>query len=237
MITDILNPTNFRYERKFLISELDKYEIESIVKLHPAVFSEIYQKRFVNNIYFDSVDMSNYSDNVTGVSERLKVRIRWYGDLFGFIEKPVLEFKIKKGFLGSKLTFPLDSFYLDSDYSLKSQQDIFAKSDISDLLKEHLKSLSFSLLNRYSRKYFESKDHKFRITIDSELEFFKICPLSNSFVEKIVDNKTTVLELKYSSENDEMVSSITNHFPFRMTKSSKYVSGIENIRVRVIDHV
>jgi hypothetical protein len=229
MISDILNPTSFRYERKFLISELNRYEIESIVKFHPAIFSEIHHQRFVNNIYFDTINMSNYFNNVIGISQRLKVRIRWYGDLLGFIEKPVLELKIKKGFLGSKLRFPLDSFYLGCDYSLDAQQDIFAKSGVPDVLTEHLKSLRFALLNRYSRKYFESADHKFRITIDFDMEFYKIDPANNSFIEKIVDHNNTVLELKYSEKDDEEVKFITNYFPFRMTKSSKYVSGIEKL--------
>ena len=95
MIADVLNPTSFRYERKFLVSELNRFEIESIVRLHPAIFSEIYHQRSVNNIYFDTMNVSNYLDNINGVKQRLKVRIRWYGDLFGFIDKSVLEFKIK----------------------------------------------------------------------------------------------------------------------------------------------
>jgi hypothetical protein len=229
MIADILNPTSFRYERKFLISELDRYEIESLVKLHPAIFSEIHHQRFVNNIYFDTINLSNYFDNVIGVTQRLKVRIRWYGGLLGFIEKPVLELKIKKGFLGGKLRFPLDSFYLDSSYSLKAQQEIFAKSSVPDVLLNHLKSLNFTLLNRYSRKYFESADHKFRITIDFDMVFHKIDYTNNSLIEKIVDYNNTILELKYSDKDDDEARYITNYFPFRMTKSSKYVSGIEKI--------
>jgi len=233
MITDILNPTSFRYERKFLISELDKYEIELILKFHPAIFSEIYHQRFVNNIYFDTVNLSSYFDNAFGVSQRLKVRIRWYGDLFGFIEKPILELKIKSGFLGGKLRYPLDSFYFDNNYSLNAQQDIFAKSGLPDVLTEHLKSLRCTLLNRYSRKYFRSADHKFRATIDFDMEFYKIDPENNSFIEKIVDHNNTVLELKYSGsdKDDEMARFITNQFLFRMTKSSKYVSGIEKLDI------
>ena len=229
MIADILNPRDFRYERKFLISELDRHEVESIVKFNSAIFSEIYTQRFVNNIYFDTISHSNYFDSIMGASQRLKSRIRWYGDLFGLIEQPTLELKIKRGFLGSKLRFPLDSFYLDEEYSLKVQQDIFAKSTVPCVLLEHLKSLRFSLLTRYSRKYFISADHKFRITLDFDMEFYKIGPSNNSFNEKIVDHNNTVLELKYSDKDEEMAGVITNQFPFRMTKSSKYVSGIEEL--------
>jgi hypothetical protein len=40
--------------------------------------------------------------------------------------------------------------------------------------------------------------------------------------------QTSILELKYDHEQDEEAGFITNHLPFRMTKSSKYVMGIES---------
>ena len=54
----IRKPSQFRYERKFFISQLTKFEVESMIRIHPAVFSEIYHKRFVNNIYFDTVNFT-----------------------------------------------------------------------------------------------------------------------------------------------------------------------------------
>lgn len=229
MIADILNPESFRYERKFLISQLSTNEIEYIVRLHPAAFSEIYHQRSVNNIYLDTIGMSSYRDNLIGIKDRLKVRIRWYGELFGLIEKPVLELKIKRGILGGKMRFPLASFLLDRDYSLQSQQNIFNDSDVPDIVREYLKSLKFALLNRYQRKYFQSVNRKFRITIDFDLEFYRIDPAANCFAEKCIDRTHTILELKYSDKDDEEARFITNLFPVRMTKSSKYVSGIERL--------
>lgn len=230
MIDDILNPINFRYERKSLIAGINRYEIESIIKTHPAIFMETYPKRYVNNIYFDTNSMSHYFDNIDGIGKRLKVRIRWYGDLFGFINKNALELKIKKNLLGGKKSYPLNSFYFDNNYSFKLQQEIFIKSGLPDGLIEYLKSLHFALLNRYCRKYFVSADHKFRITIDFGMEYYKLNPANNLFNEKVVDYENTILELKYSDKDDNLANYITNHFPFRITKNSKYVTGIENFR-------
>ena len=39
---------NYRYERKFFISELTRQEVESIIRINPVMFSEIYHERFVN---------------------------------------------------------------------------------------------------------------------------------------------------------------------------------------------
>ena len=226
MINNLLKPTSFRYERKFFISGIDRYEIESIIKKHPAMFIEVYPQRYVNNIYIDTNTMAFYFDNVDGLSQRLKVRIRWYGNLFGDVEKPILEFKVKKDLVGGKVSHSLKSFYLDGKYSQNALQELFAESGLSNDLVEYLKPLQFSLLNRYSRKYFESADRKFRITIDFDMKFYKLYPIYNSFNEKIMDYSNTVVELKYSDKHDDIAQSITNQFQFRVTKSSKYVMGI-----------
>ncbi len=220
---------NFRYERKAVVYGMSIHDIESVVKLHPAIFTELHSPRFINNIYLDTYSMSNYFDNIDGLSKRLKTRIRWYGDLFGVIKSPVLEFKYKRNLLGGKICFPINSFCLDSQYSLEKQHRIFMESDIPDVFVEYLKSLKFTLLNRYYRKYFESADHRFRITIDSGMEYYKLESSGNSFSEKNVDLEICIVELKYSEEYDDFADIFFNYFPFRLTKSSKYVKGIEKI--------
>ena len=71
-------PIKRRYETKFSVLDLNHNEIENIIKSHPAIFNEIYFTRNVNNIYFDTVDFSSFIDNIEGVRDRKKVRIRWY---------------------------------------------------------------------------------------------------------------------------------------------------------------
>ena len=56
-----------RYERKFVFFQKDRKEIETIIKLNLGGFEEIYEQRFVNNIYFDNYDYSNFFDNIEGV--------------------------------------------------------------------------------------------------------------------------------------------------------------------------
>ena len=43
---------NLRFERKFLIQDLDKEEIEHRILLNKYIFHEIFEERYVNNIYF-----------------------------------------------------------------------------------------------------------------------------------------------------------------------------------------
>ena len=48
---------------------------------HGGAFFPSYAPRIVNNIYFDSPDWDSYADNMDGVSDRSKCRLRWYGEL------------------------------------------------------------------------------------------------------------------------------------------------------------
>jgi len=221
----------YRYERKFVTSELTVSEIELLVRFHPAMFSEIYKERFVNSLYLDSLDKRNYFDNVNGLQNRVKVRLRWYGDLFGEITSPTLELKIKKDRWGRKETYPLTPFSLNAGFSLEELRSVFKSSDISESLKTDLLSLEWTLQVRYKRKYYQSACHNYRITIDSDIAFCRP-PLDKSYLlSRPANPMNTVMELKYACSKAESAARIVNYFPFRMTKNSKYVSGLESLNL------
>jgi SPX domain protein involved in polyphosphate accumulation len=218
-----------RYERKFFISSLGISEVESIVRHNPALFSEIYHERSVNNIYFDSHNLDSFVSNVDGSAQRLKIRIRWYGATFGHIARPVLEFKIKSGSVGQKKSFALASFDLNDHFTRETAWSCFDQSDLSDGVKLRVNALEPALLNSYNRRYFASADGNYRITIDTDAVFYRIGPQINSFTSNLRDRVNVILELKYDMAFDSEAHRVTNHFPFRMTKSSKYVSGIDHL--------
>ncbi len=222
-------PEELRFERKFLITDHASAEVKQLLKYHPAAFSEIFYERTINNIYFDTLGFSNYYDNVEGETERLKVRIRWYGDLFGKIEKPILELKIKKGLLGKKDSYNLLPFTLDTNFSKEQIINAIAAADMPVHVRDLMLSLQPALLNRYTRTYYLSEDKKFRITIDRDLTYYKIGYWHNTFLNKSVDHQATVLELKYDASMETEAKIIGNGLPFAMTKNSKYLQGIERI--------
>ena len=226
-----MDKNNYRYERKFFITELTKHELESIIKFHPSRFTDIFHKRFVNNIYFDSPGLNNYFDNIQGNLQRIKTRIRWYGKLFGYIDKPKLELKIKNGSLGRKETYELSPFKFDESFNMEKTSDIMRTSDVPEIVAEKLKSLNPVLLNSYTRKYYQSMDQRYRLTIDIDQVFYKIGIHNNSFLYKTTDDINVILELKYNKDYDDGAKYISNHFPFRLTKSSKYVTGIDKLYV------
>jgi len=220
---------SFRYERKFVITEIDKHGVESIIRCHPASFSEIFHERSVNNIYFDSADMSCFMATECGASQRIKIRIRWYGSLFGMIEKPVLELKIKEGQVGSKISFPLAPFEFNNEFSFKYIKEIIKRSDISAAIKEELALTEPTLITCYPRKYFRSADNKYRLTLDHNMEYYLLDNTYNTFRKKWRDYFNVVLELKYSKDSDSDAQAIVNHFPFRLSRNSKYMTGVDNL--------
>lgn len=218
-----------RYERKFLIVDYSYRDVEHLIKLHPSCFTEIFHQRQVNNIYFDTLGMNAYYDNIEGEKNRVKVRIRWYGDTFGNIQSPVLEYKIKKGLLGNKDSHKLNSFILDESFNKKQIVNALNTDSIPLVVKNELLSLKPTLLNSYTRKYFLSVDKKFRLTIDHNLSYFKIGYTENTFLNKVEDKKSTVLELKYDKDDELEAKQVGEIFPFMLTKNSKYLQGLERI--------
>lgn len=218
-----------RHERKFLISDYSALEVEQIIKYNPACFKEIYHPRTINNIYFDSLGFNSYFGNVDGERDRVKARIRWYGDLFGKVDKPILEYKIKRGLLGKKNFYQLLPFVLDNSFS---KQHIISALNVESVpvdIKNDMLAMQPALLNSYVRKYFISADKKFRLTIDTNLQYYRISYNQNVFINTVVDHKSVVLELKYDSQYEIEAKEIGSALPFKLTKNSKYLQGIERV--------
>lgn len=191
------------------------------------MFREKFKKRKINNIYLDTPTMNSYFGNVYGNASRMKVRIRWYGDTFGLIERPVLELKIKSGLSGKKKSFPLNPFTLDKNFTRDTLKALLDHKDMPEWTKAELAGYQPVLLNNYLRKYYVSDDKNIRITLDEGMTYYKISPLNNSFIQKHEDKSGIIVEMKYTMDNAFIASEISQHFPIRMTKSSKYVNGIE----------
>jgi len=216
-----------RFERKFVIEREGLSFVETVVKFNSGGFRPAYYERQINNIYLDTTNLRNYYDNHFGKSKRVKVRIRWYGDTYAQVERPILEFKIKTGATGRKLSFRLKPFKFHSNITENEIQELFKQSDIPAWVLDEVLYLSPTLLNTYKRKYYISFNKLYRFTIDHHMEFFNFKSYNTGFTQRAQQYGTVVLELKYDMEHDGVVGSITKDLPFRLNKFSKYVSGIE----------
>ena len=218
-----------RYERKFLVDELDSHHVRALVKLHPMMFVQPYPPRYVNNIYLDSEDLVNYIENVDGVEKRRKVRLRWYGDLLGDSPKTMLEFKLRQGLMNRKIQVPLGGLRVDKTFNKQVLEEFFRQNELPLDISLGLHGLSPVLINRYCRWYFATPDGRFRVTVDTALTYYNVRHLTNAFRYKFVDYKRIVVELKYQKEEDKTAERVASYFPFRVTKNSKYVTGLESV--------
>ena len=231
MFAEPKDKSAIRCERKFDLSLAEGELIENQIYHHPAIFRQAYPSRFVNSIYFDGPDLGCYHDNVVGAKSRHKIRLRWYGSLLGKTLVPRLEFKIKDGVSGWKVIYSMPVFELREGIDSNQVCDYVGNSEIGQRPKLIIKTMHPVLLIRYRRSYFLSSCGRFRLTLDSSLEYYFVHSLANSFINFVSDRHKRILEMKYSIGSDDYADSVSNYFPFRVTKSSKYVSAVKNLRM------
>ena len=213
-----------RFERKFIFKQTSTKNIETLIKLNKVGFHEIFHERYINNIYFDSINFDNYYDNIDGISDRVKYRIRWYDDFFLSSKDAVFEIKSRKGLLVKKETFFLNNFYLNENLDLSRYLKKKCEFQRKGLYYNY--NLFPVLINRYKRRYFLSRNKKYRATIDSHIKASPICRHTKFNFIPIYES-SVILELKYHMKYDNRVNSITNSFKTRLHKNSKYVEAFE----------
>jgi hypothetical protein len=205
-----------RYERKYRLDDWSPPVVEQIIRMHPASFYQPYPPRWVNNIYFDTPSFTSFKDNVAGISQRVKHRMRWYGRPFYHVDQPVLEAKIKHNETGRK-----ESIRLGGTYTLENIQEL---TQMARDAWNKGNEFGAVLLNTYHRSYWISANQKFRLTIDYQLQYSPVTERKKIHLD--YNDRSTVVEVKYPIELDDESGTIFQYLPFRQTKNSKYVNGI-----------
>ncbi len=141
-----------------------------------------------------------------------------------------LEIKVKEGHVGTKYSYPLGDFHLDGGFCERYFREVLRTSGLPGAVDLLLNDVSVVLLNRYYRHYYVSRDGRFRLTVDSRLSFHKANgALGNRFAHRQRNHRDVVVELKYGVEHEPGASCVAGFFPFRVTRNSKYVQGIERV--------
>lgn len=213
-----------RHERKFGVKTQDINEIFTIIKRNKSIFNEIYYERRVNSIYLDTLFNKSYYDNSFGRLNRYKIRVRWYGDNLDVLTNPNLEIKRKYGLIGDKEVFELET--VDINEFLSDYENLIQKSNSDLVHKQIIKSYKPVILVSYLRRYFLSADKKYRLTVDFDLNYFDVSQVRFQKTKKIKTDYA-VIELKYQLPDDDTACDITNSFPYRYSKFSKFSIGMD----------
>ncbi|MDA9702850.1 VTC domain-containing protein [Candidatus Pelagibacter sp.] len=209
-----------RFERKWIIKDYDNLEVVSSLLKSDFFFNYHYPRRQVNSIYFDDLNYSSIIQNLDGISEKKKFRLRWYGNK-SIIENPILEIKEKKGFETQKR-----SAYINN-ISFKDFPNDKAKLKIENIVNDKIKSnkkLYSILTTHYTRDYFISNDRKIRATVDTNLESIGLTKISDKNIIKKF--KYIILEIKYETYLDEIVREKMKKISERLSRNSKLVNSV-----------
>ena len=182
--------------------------------------SRPYKDRFINSIYYDDDNFTTAQNNLSGISNRRKYRIRWYGSEF---KKFFYEIKIKRNNLGKKISLKTNQNEIDLEnlYSFKKR---YLNKKENKFFLEYVDSFSLKpqLKVSYLRSYY-LYEGKVRITFDQNINY----SLANRFnkVDKIND-LMSVIEIKFLPENYNLVLKLLKNYKFITKRFSKYLRGL-----------
>ncbi|MDF2699838.1 MAG: polyphosphate polymerase protein [Haloplasmataceae bacterium] len=189
----------YRYEEKYLINyrqyEIIKKRIEKLFSVDK--FADQDHEYLITSIYFDDYMKKSVNDNLQGLKERYKYRIRLYNLNTHMIK---LEKKIKDNEQGYKqsITLSLDEYQelIDGKFNLLEKRD-------EALARELVYSMKVRLLKpiikiEYHRYPFVLPFNDIRVTFDRDItystkNFNDQEPLTNQSVIDMI-----VLEIKYN---------------------------------------
>jgi hypothetical protein len=220
---------NLRYERKFVAEGFALAEVLARVRRHPGAFREIYPPRVVDNVYLDSPSRRDYHDHINGAANRVKTRVRWYGPQFQSAERPTLERKLKRGLVSGKAGHSLPNLAINGGSLRSLLTSNFKAAELPPELRLALQLMEPALLNRYRRHYLLCRDGKFRLTVDSELQFAGVRSGGRPTGFSGPASTVVIIELKFAPEFAEIAGLVTNALPFRLSRFSKYVAGIQTL--------
>jgi hypothetical protein len=218
-----------RLELKLPLANRTPAAVWASIRRHPAGFERLHPPRWIGNVYFDTPSLACLRTSLEGVSRRVKLRLRWYddGDIQG---RGQLEWKWRAGRSGWKWTLPV------------AWEGALAKQRWSELrarLREELdgrRRASFdalcrpTLVNRYRRSYFVSRDGLCRLTLDEELAFLpQPGGLYPRLLGAVACPRLRVLELKLPVSRPEAARAALQGFPYRPARFSKYTFGLASL--------
>ena len=212
----------YRYELKIPLDQVQFIEFRNCLTQLGLYPQKTFPGRRINSVYFDTHDLNDYVDNISGIADRCKTRLRWYNN---DITRLTLELKIKKNKASYKESLKLKN---------SSKHNPSTMKDIQKIMQDHKSSAEYVILQnvspvlevQYDRQYFLlSQD--LRMTIDLNQKFRRLYPSpSKSFIKSPV---YSVAEFKFPADKRNSMQSLMRNIPFRLFRHSKYVIGMDTV--------
>lgn len=187
----------------------------------------------VTSLYFDSVDLDAMYEKDAGILSRRKVRLRTYTREFSERHPCFLEIKRRHDFIVSKDRLSLSVGHLKADLSMSNLLDhvlqkVEAREEVT--AEAHLLrgwyNLQPSALVRYRRVPFVGRqEHRFRVTIDTDLEGAWQPPAFMGTVPmRVCTPGWSIVELKFNHAIPAWFHDLIQEFELNRVSYSKYAT-------------
>ena len=198
---------DLRLEKKFVFGKNREFFLNKFLLTN--YFKKLYPSRKINSIYLDTFNYNFIKDNIDGISDRKKIRFRWYNNN---IKNIFFEIKKKKNFAVLKTIQKIEKI------SEKNFIEGLKKYLVQNRINEF--NYNFVLKVSYERSYWISPDKKFRATIDTKINATTI---KND--RKTISLPDTILEFKFIPNYELIFRNFINSKSsyLRVQKYSKYV--------------
>ncbi len=217
---------DYRYEIKFVLDLANVSKVNLWMNTQ-TLMRKAFPDRRVNSLYFDDINHSSVKDNLIGISEREKLRLRWYGNS---ISNSNVSFEIKKrhGRLGSKDSYKMDS--IDGMLNELSLHDITTKS-LQDLRAKKIifnKDIYPVLQVGYDREYYADNEG-IRMTIDHDIAFTR--PMYHQTLGSNLETHypLTILEVKFLPNLKPQALAVIKSLDLTPKRHSKYLAGMASL--------
>ncbi len=220
--------TEERYELKFCCDLDQMASVHSWMLDSRALFRREYPDRTVNSVYYDTQSYECLRTNLIGVGNRYKARLRWYGT-DGEPESLILEYKIRRGRVGSKLRYTIPGGRLAETKLADIRRQLLAvvTPEYARMAGDFIAPV---LRLAYLRSYYISADRKVRLTIDRQQEFFDL-RRSRYVVSPRGRHPYPyyVIEVKAEWQEAPLLSRTIRDFPLSVMRNSKYLIGASTL--------
>lgn len=217
------SPQDWRFELKMVCEERALSEVLAELHRHPMGFRKLYRDREVQSIYLDTHAGRAVQENLAGISDRQKLRLRWYGQGVDWV-KPQIERKRRRNLFGSKQVEVLsEEFAVRGVDRLTFMRRLCAA--VPDAWRCRIDAgLEPAQWIRYQRQYYGSFDGAVRVTVDRQLQ---ACDLRDSWridwQRQTVLGRILVVECKAAMTREAELREVVRDLRLQVHRCSKFV--------------
>ena len=217
----------YRYEIKIPISKFNEtIFLNWILSLKQLRIQN--ESREINNIYYDTLNFESAKNNLDGISNRTKYRIRWYKKDSQYSNCNI-EFKIKGSKLNKKIIIPTNL-----NHSEVINKDLF------DLVKNSLNNEIINDRNLYIQKFFPTIQNKYLrvyysfnnvgMTYDTQICYKN---LRSHMMNEWKNDNLNVFEIKFNQDKLNQARELISTIPLTPMRHSKYLRGLSHSKMAI----